>query len=313
MNTYWGMPRRPRLYMPGMTYHLTSRTVGKEHWYDEALRDRIVLIIAESLRLTDTELCAFVVMSNHYHLIVRQREEPLGVLMQAIGRRVAVRINYVHKREGRALERPYHIKACLDAEHLRRAIWYIHQNPPAAGMCASPEQYPWSSYYAYAGTSSALVGRRTKLPALSAALRIFASQSDSTEDQLVRDYAGYAAWCNECRAFPETGVHVPRPPVLAGDINWEDYNYGGEVGPRREQPDLRDFAQRVLRELAPDLALESLRFRRHGQVAHVRNELIRRLVSSGYRQMAIARTVGVSEATVSNISRTTPLHLGDMA
>lgn len=284
------------MYMPGMTFHVTSRTVGKEHWYDEPLRDHILRVVAESLQFCDTLLLAYVVMSNHYHLIVRQLEDPLGILMQAIGRRIALRINSANKREGRALERPYRVSACLDPEHLRRAIWYVHQNPPAAGLCESADTYLWSSNYAYVGVPSHIASQKLSTPSFTPALRIFASEKETTGDQFIRDYKRYAMWCNECRAFPESAPNLQRPPVLAGDINWEDYNYGGEVRSRRELPDIRDFARRALREIAPDLDLELLSFRQRGNhAASVRSTLIQRLLTGGYRTSAIARHVGTAK------------------
>jgi len=290
--------------MPGMTFHVTSRTVGKVHWFDEFLRDHIVTVIAESLNLCDTQLIAWTVMSNHYHLIVRQREDPLGILMQAIGRRVALRINVAHKREGRALERPYRVNACIEPEHLRRAIWYVHENAFAAGLCDSAGSYAWSSHYAYIGQSPRTEGRRMKIPALTPAPQVFASRPESDRDRLIRDYKRYATWCANCRENPDRIEAYRKPKVAAGDINWAAYELGGKAVERRQEMDLRDYANRALREVAPDLDMDLLRFRLRGnRAASIRNTLVQRLLSAGYRASAIARYVGVSETTVSNIAR----------
>jgi putative transposase len=102
---------------------------------------------------------AYVLMTNHVHLLVTQEVE-YGVshLMQSVGRKYVRYINDRYRRTGTLWEGRY--KASLiDAEsYLLTCYRYIELNPVRAAMVERPGQYAWSSYrYNGLGKSDALV------------------------------------------------------------------------------------------------------------------------------------------------------------
>ena len=93
----------------------------------------------------EVEIHAWVLMTNHVHLLCTPRIESslLSIMMQGLGRQY---VHYSYKRAGILWEGRY--KSCLlEAENYLLELYrYIEHNPVRAGMVGGPSQYPWSSY-----------------------------------------------------------------------------------------------------------------------------------------------------------------------
>ena len=103
-------------------------------------------VIGEVRRDTGLEIFAWVVMPDHVHLV--QRASPpltMGRLMQLVKGRFANRYNEFFGRQGRVWQDRYHARTLASDRAVAAAIEYVHQNPVAAGLVASQEEYRWSS------------------------------------------------------------------------------------------------------------------------------------------------------------------------
>jgi REP element-mobilizing transposase RayT len=154
------MPRRRRPYLPGAIFHLTARTRGREHWFDPPVRD----LIRDAMRIvqqhTDAKLRAYVIMSNHVHVLLQQGRAPLAAFMQPLLCRVALAVRKKYSVDERVFGRPYWDEPIADELHLRTIVGYIHSNPLRAGLCADLGEWPWSSHECYlhpAGTHAPVV------------------------------------------------------------------------------------------------------------------------------------------------------------
>jgi putative transposase len=113
------------------------------------LRDpRAATIVADSILWgagERYELYAYVVMANHVHLLLTPTVD-LKVVTQGLKGYTSNRINGIQKARGRVLwqDESYDHWA-RDEEEMQRIIDYIENNPVAAGLCARPEDWPWSS------------------------------------------------------------------------------------------------------------------------------------------------------------------------
>lgn len=90
---------------------------------------------------------AYVLMTNHYHLLVSPPEaRALPAMIQALGRLYVRHVNGRYGRSGTLWEGRY--KASLvDAEdYLFTCMRYIENNPVRARMVRTPQDYPWSSH-----------------------------------------------------------------------------------------------------------------------------------------------------------------------
>jgi hypothetical protein len=103
-------------------------------------------------------LYAFVLMDNHFHLLVRTPRANLSRFMQRLKTSYALYARYKHRRPGHVFEARFKAKVVQDESYLLALTRYIHLNPikTAAGRrLASTERvdrlegYAWSSYPGY--------------------------------------------------------------------------------------------------------------------------------------------------------------------
>ena len=142
------MPRLPRYSPIGIPQHIIQRGNNRQPCFaaksDYAFYLRCV---DDAARAHCVDIHAWVLMTNHVHLLASSRQENgISNLMQSIGRRYVLYFNKRHNRSGTLWEGRF--RSCLiDSEHyLLRCYRYIEMNPVRAGMVSGPEQYPWSSY-----------------------------------------------------------------------------------------------------------------------------------------------------------------------
>jgi len=146
------MARPPRVEYPGALYHVTARGNRGARVFIHDTDRHIFLVGLEAVVRERRWIChAYCLMGTHYRLVVETPEANLSEGMQALHTAYVHRFNAEHGFEGHLLERRYRA-ALLDEEgHLLEALRYVPLNPVAAGICAAPEDWRWSSYAAMIG------------------------------------------------------------------------------------------------------------------------------------------------------------------
>jgi putative transposase len=107
--------------------------------------------LAEAAEEYDCTVHAYVLMTNHVHLLVTPKNaDALPRSMQSLGRRYVRYVNRAYRRTGTLWEGRY--RACpIDSdEYFISCCRYIELNPVRAGMVQHPREYKWSSYRAHA-------------------------------------------------------------------------------------------------------------------------------------------------------------------
>ena len=95
------MPRPPRIDFPNALYHVTSRGNGRATiFFHDDDRARFLGQLAHHLHLTSAVLYAYVLMDNHFHLLVRAPRANLSRLMQRLLTAYALYARYKHHRPG---------------------------------------------------------------------------------------------------------------------------------------------------------------------------------------------------------------------
>jgi putative transposase len=142
------MPRLPRIDLPGIPQHVVQRGNDRQACFADEQDYRSYLIeLHEAARKHDCAVHAYVLMTNHVHLLVTpSRKGALSRMMQAIGRRYVGRFNARYRRTGTLWEGRYKA-ALVDSERYVLACYrYIELNPVRARMVATPIEYRWSSH-----------------------------------------------------------------------------------------------------------------------------------------------------------------------
>lgn len=285
------MARSLRPYAPGSFFHLMARTQNRALFFDRAAtKDRIVEFIFKAIGETDTRVCAFVVMDNHLHLVVRQGADPLARLMQSILRRCALLVQRERDVEGHVFERKYHHVACRDPDTLRTWIRYVHRNPVKALYCTSPADYAWSSHHWWAQTK--LASARPQLLILPG---LFATSAGESSRALCANYS----------AFVDAAIVSNVWPGYLNDA-WTAMQNQVEVGKWTARPrqDLAVVIETGLKELCPDADIEMVRVLPGAFFTAVRRQLVERAAKGGHKGCKIARYLHMSESSVSRIVRT---------
>jgi len=146
------MPRRPRFYMPGLSYHIVQRGNNRQACFFESEDcQRYLQLWQESSNRYGVAVHAYVLMTNHIHFLATPAfEDSISNVTKVVGSRYAQYVNRRYRRTGSLWEGRHKSSAVQAAENLLKCYRYIELNPVAAGMVKRPEQYRWSSYEANA-------------------------------------------------------------------------------------------------------------------------------------------------------------------
>ena len=143
------MARLPRIVIPNQPLHIMHRGNNRQDIFetDEDMM-RIKEDIAVSLSKSDCQLHAYVIMTNHIHLLVTPTDKiQLKVFMQSMANRYVRYFNATRKRTGTIWEGRF--KSCLvdSNAYLFTLYKYIEMNPIKANMVDEISHYHWSSYH----------------------------------------------------------------------------------------------------------------------------------------------------------------------
>jgi len=145
------MPRPPRLELPGVPQHVRQRgNNGAACFFGDTDRRFYLKCLAEAAARRGCAIHAYVLMTNHVHLLVTPSAAgAIAAMMQDLSRYVRV-INAIHGRTGSLWEARYR-SSLVDSEgYLLTCHRYIELNPVRAGLVPDPASYPWSSHLHYA-------------------------------------------------------------------------------------------------------------------------------------------------------------------
>jgi len=148
-----GMARPLRIEYPGAAYHVMARgNQGRAIFGDDTDRKRFVETLAEACEKTGWRIHAYVLMGNHYHLLVETPEGNLVAGMKWLQGTYTQRYNGRHKVLGHLFQGRYRavVVDAKDPQYLQVVSTYIHLNPARAGLMRigrdKLKRYRWSSY-----------------------------------------------------------------------------------------------------------------------------------------------------------------------
>ena len=147
------MARLPRLTVPGYPHHIIQRGNNRQAIFSSAADYQMLLVLLdENAHKFGVALHAYVLMSNHFHLLATPTTaDGLPQMMQAVGRRYVRYFNDSQGRSGTLWEGRYRSTLIETDRYLLACMVYIDLNPVRAGMVRDARDYAWSSHGHYAG------------------------------------------------------------------------------------------------------------------------------------------------------------------
>jgi len=152
----------------GRYYHIYNRGIDSCNLFQETDNYEYFLSLYDKYISPIAETYAWVLMPNHFHLLVRVKEEEEIAVDSSTPDRVwnpvrgktgapshqlsklfnsyAQAFNKRYGRHGNLFERPFKRKLIDNELYLKQVILYIHNNPVHHKFCNHPMEYPWSSY-----------------------------------------------------------------------------------------------------------------------------------------------------------------------
>ncbi len=291
------MSRPLRLEFEGAVWHVTARgNERREVFKDDDDRSRFLGVLGDVVERARWRLHAYVLMGNHYHLLVETPVPTLSFGMRQLDGIYGQRFNRRHGRVGHLFQGRFKGILVQREAHLLELVRYVVRNPVAAGLVARAVDWPWSSYRATAGLEPA--------PAW--------LDADWTLDQFG---ASRSRARRRYREFVEEGSRTAYRPwdalrgqVYLGDDAFltdvagrlDEGNASREVPRSQRQPAVLSFerlvaaAERVARARLADLPRSSTMRK---VIAHV----LRTETLSSYRE--IGEVLGVGEWAAGHLAR----------
>ena len=141
------MARTPLIRNTVYPYHLIARSNNKE-WFYLSLPEvwNIFLEVLKKPPLQNgLKIHAFVLMSNHFHLLASSTDGQIDKAMHYLLRETCRKVNQRANRINHLFGGPYKWSLITTPTYYSLCLKYIYNNPVRAGICGQVEEYPFSS------------------------------------------------------------------------------------------------------------------------------------------------------------------------
>ena len=160
------MPRQARESSGTGIYHVMMRGINHQNIFEEPEDYYQFLntldMMAQSYEPDGTPsgrnytLYAYCLMSNHIHLLIREREDEIGMAIKRIASSYVYYYNHKYSRDGHLFRERFKSEPVNDMAYFVTLLRYIHQNPVKAGMVKEVKDYEFSSWHEYIDKNSTL-------------------------------------------------------------------------------------------------------------------------------------------------------------
>ena len=146
------MARKPRVEFEGAFYHVIVRGNQRQSIFrDDRDRLRYLERVEHYRQRYRFKIYAYVLMSNHVHLLLETGTTPLAKILHGIQFTYTQHYNWRYGTVGHLFQGRYQAILCDRDAYLLELVRYIHLNPARLPKPQDPAQYRWSSHHAYLG------------------------------------------------------------------------------------------------------------------------------------------------------------------
>ncbi len=226
------MPRQSRIDFPGALHHIMARGIEKRLIFnDNADRTNFIKRLGDVLQDTQTICLAWVLMPNHFHLLLKTDQTTISTFMRRLMTGYATWFNTRHQRSGHLFQNRFKSILCQEDTYLLELVRYIHLNPLRAMQIKDYHelcQHPYCGHGVLLGNIAhdwqdtaavlTLFGKRS-----AAAKRQYSkfvekgiaqgTRSDLTGGGLIRSIGGWAA----LKAMRQANIHQKSDERILGD------------------------------------------------------------------------------------------------
>ncbi|UKK56925.1 transposase [Prevotella communis] len=156
------MPRQPRKPSSTGIFHVMMRGINHQEIFCDAEDYYQFINTLDRMRVqydddgnpcgTNCTYYAYCLMSNHFHLLIREREEPVGDTIKRIASSYVYYFNRKYGRDGHLFKERFKSEPVNDMAYFTTLLRYIHQNPVKAGIVEHVKDYEYSSWSEYDGS-----------------------------------------------------------------------------------------------------------------------------------------------------------------
>jgi putative transposase len=136
------------LFLTDYHYFITAGTYERKLYLDNDDKKQLLFdIICETFKKDIGKLWAWVILSNHYHILVQLKDAfRLPRIVRRIHSKCAVLLNRIDHQPGRQVWYQYWDECIRDEREFYAKLNYIHFNPVKHGYVYDPKSYRFSSY-----------------------------------------------------------------------------------------------------------------------------------------------------------------------
>ena len=149
------MPRKPRVEYSGAFYHVITRGNQRQKLFrDDKDREFYLDRLEQYRKRYGFTIYAYVLMSNHVHLLIETGKTRLSKIMQGLQFSYTRYFNRRYRKIGHLFQGRYRAIICDREEYLLELVRYIHLNPARMKWPSAVGEHRWSSHRAYLGAAS---------------------------------------------------------------------------------------------------------------------------------------------------------------
>ena len=144
------MASKPRIIVPFHFYQLSSICIPELNIFKTPLMKSFFLNqLSITLKKFSFHCLAWVLMDDHYHLVIKSSDDSISIFMQRLNSVLAKHFNYINKRKGAVFSKRFSSIVIQEGNSLKSIIRHIHLNPVRKGVCTLEklDNYEWAGHH----------------------------------------------------------------------------------------------------------------------------------------------------------------------